>query len=87
MSKKIVYSLFNSQGTQNFEKLFYVCGMYWNCRMNAFLFPDWQTHLEIGRDIYDEFQGLFDWLVSNNNLSISVMRNETLRVVRACYAG
>lgn len=40
--------------------------------MNSFVFPDWQTHLEVSRDIYNEYQALFDWLVSNNNLSLSI---------------
>jgi hypothetical protein len=70
--KLICYSLFNSEGTQNFEKLFYLRGLYWNCRMNAFLFPDWRTHLEVSRDIYEGFHELFDWLVANNNLSFSI---------------
>lgn len=72
MSKLICYSLFNCEGTQNFEKLFYIRGMYWNCRMNSFVFPDWKTHLEVGLDVYGEFQGLFDWLVANNNLSLNI---------------
>ena len=72
MSKLISYSLFNSEGTQNFEKLFYLRGMYYNCRMNSFLFPDWRSHLEVSRDIYNEYQGLFDWLITNNNLSLNI---------------
>src|SRR5690242_16369320 len=75
MSKKICYSLFNSEGTQNFEKLFYIRGFYWNCRMNAFVMPDWITHLEVSHGIYSEFKGLFDWLVANTNLSLNINDN------------
>jgi len=70
--KKICYSLFNSEGTQNFEKLFYIRGFYHNCRMNSFIMPDWQTHIEVSEDIYIEYKGLFDWLVANNNLSVNI---------------
>lgn len=77
--KLICYSLFSSEGTQNFEKLFYVRGFYWNCRMNSFVMPDWRTHLEVSHGIYSEFKGLFDWLVANNNLSLNINDNNPPR--------
>lgn len=40
--------------------------------MNNLIYPDCRTHLEVQRIVYDEFKELFDWLVENNNLSISI---------------
>lgn len=69
--KLISYSLFNAPCEQ-FEKMCYLRGFYWNARMNNLIYPDWRTHLEVQRIIYDEFKELFDWLVENNNLSLTI---------------
>ncbi len=71
MSKLICYSLFNAP-SETFEKRAYIRGFYWNSRMNNFIFPEWRTHLEVQGDLYQEYRELFDWLVANNNLSLSV---------------
>lgn len=73
MSKLISYSLFNSN-CDRFEKLAYIKGFYLNCRMNNLIFPnpDWVTHLEISKELYDEYKGLFDWLVQFNNLNLTI---------------
>jgi len=71
MSKLISYSLFYAP-CEPFEKMAYIRGAYWNFRMNNFLYPDWRSHLEVQRIVYEEFKGLFDWLVENNNLSLSI---------------
>lgn len=76
MSKLISYSLFNGN-CEPFEEQAYIRGFYWNCRMNNLLFPDWRTHLEISTDLYKEFENLFEWLVSNNNLSLVVNPHPT----------
>lgn len=71
MSKLICYSLFNSD-KETFEKRAYIRGFYFNCRMNNLIYPDWRTHLEVDRITYNEYKGLFDWLVVNNNLSLNI---------------
>lgn len=72
--KLICYALFNGNA-EPFEKMAYLRGFYFNCRMNNFIYPDWRTHLEVDRAIYSEFKTLFDWLVENNNLSLNVNEN------------
>ncbi len=69
--KLISYSLFNAP-CEPFEKMAYIRGFYWNARMNNLIYPDWRTHLEVDIDVHQEFKVLFDWLVENNNLSISI---------------
>ncbi len=69
--KLISYSLFNAT-CEPFEKMAYIRGAYWNFRMNNFLYPDWRSHLEVQRIVFEEFKGLFDWLVENNNLSLTI---------------
>ena len=76
MSKLISYSLFDAPCEQ-FEKKAYIRGFYWNARMNNLLYPDWRTHLEVSTDVYKEFENLFEWLVSNNNLSLVVNPHPT----------
>lgn len=70
MTKLISYSLFRSNA-KPFEVRSYVRGMYFNARMNTMIYPDWRTHLEIDEITYQQFQGLFDWMVANMNLSLS----------------
>jgi len=70
--KLISYSLFNHPSSENFERMAYIRGFYFNARMNNLLYPDWRTHLEVDKITYTEYQGLFDWLVSNNNLDLKV---------------
>jgi len=43
--------------------------------MNNLVFPnpDWVTHLSIEKELYQEYQGLFDWLVQYNSLGLSVI--------------
>lgn len=74
MSKLICYSLFSAP-CEPFERAAYMRGFYFNARMNNLIYPDWRTHLEVDRITYDEYKGLFDWLVTYNNLSLHV--NET----------
>lgn len=74
MSKYICYSLFNGSAAP-FENRAYLRGMYFNLRMNNLIFPDWTTHLEIDRETYTRYQGLFDWLVANATLHLNI--NET----------
>lgn len=74
--KLISYSLFNSDQAQEFEKLFYIRGFYWNARMNNLIYPDWRTHLELDWATYNEYKDLFDWLIENNNLSMRLNDNE-----------
>lgn len=70
--KVISYSLFKAD-KEPFEKMAYVRGLYWNSRMNNFIYPDWRTHLEVDRATYNEYQLLFDWLVENNTLDLKVI--------------
>jgi hypothetical protein len=72
MSKLICYALFHNETKQPFETSAYVRGFYFNCRMNNLIYPDWRTHLEVDRHIYSKYQLLFDWLVTNNNLSLCI---------------
>lgn len=69
--KLISYALFDGNA-QPFEKAAYIRGFYWNARMNNFLYPDWRTHLEVDRATYQKYQRLFDWLVENNTLHLTV---------------
>lgn len=69
--KLITYSLFNA-GADPFEMRAYVRGFYFNCKMNALIYPDFRTHLEVDQVTYTDYQGLFDWLVGNMNLSLHV---------------
>lgn len=74
--KLISYSLFginNFNENNLFEFRSYVRGFYFNCRMNNLIYPDFRTHLEVSNDVYIKYQNLFDWLVNNNNLSLSVV--------------
>lgn len=71
MSKLICYSLFNGN-SEHFEQLAYVRGFYFNARMNQLIFPDWRTHLEVDRFIYEKYKGLFDWMVACMNLSLNI---------------
>lgn len=71
MSKLICYSLFKGP-KEPFELACYVRGFYFNARMNNLIYPDWRTHLEIDRETYEEYKGLFIWLQVNNNLSLNV---------------
>lgn len=79
MSKLISYSLFNGN-CERFEKMAYVRGFYWNCRMNNLIFPDWRTHLEVDYPTYFEYAILFDWLVANNNLVLHVNHEENVKL-------
>jgi len=71
--KIISYSLFNSN-CQRFEKLAYLRLFYLNCRMNNLIAPNpnWVTHLEVEKELYQEYKGLFDWLKTYNNLSLHI---------------
>lgn len=71
MTKLISYSLFNAP-CETFERRAYIRGFYWNARMNNLIYPDWRTHLEVDIDLHDEYRKLFDWLIENNNLSLSI---------------
>ncbi len=52
--------------------------------MNNFLYPDFRTHLEVEGFLYDEYKGLFDWLVENNNLSLHInFENEAVALCQA----
>lgn len=74
--KLVSYSLFNSN-CQRFERQAYIRGFYLNCRMNNLLYPapDWITHVEVERAIYEQYKALFDWLVEFNSLNITVNDN------------
>lgn len=76
MTKLISYSLFNAP-CEEFERRAYIRGFYWNARMNNLIYPDWRTHLEVSTEVYKEFENLFEWLVSNNNLSLQVNPHPT----------
>lgn len=71
MSKLICYSLFNGN-SEHFEQLAYVRGFYLNARMNQLIYPDWRTHLEVDRFIYNKYKGLFDWMAGYMNLFINI---------------
>lgn len=73
--KLICFSLFTAP-CEPFERLSYIRGLYFNVRMNSLIFPDWRTHLEVDAKIYDEFEGLFDWLKNNCNLNLQVNKIE-----------
>lgn len=75
MSKIISYSLFKSPIRQKFEIMAYIRNFYWNSRMNSFIYPDFQTHLEISKELYREYNVLFDWLVENNSLKMTINEN------------
>lgn len=79
--KRIAYSLFKA-GAQPFEMRSYIRGFYFNARMNKMIYPDWRTHLEVDGAIYAEYQGLFDWLVANNGLSLNVIQEENIPLCR-----
>lgn len=76
MTKLISYSLFNAP-CEEFERRAYIRGFYWNARLNNLIYPDWRTHLEVSTDVYKEYESLFEWLVSNNNLSLHVNPHPT----------
>jgi hypothetical protein len=69
--KLISYSLFNSP-VDTAERNAYIRGFYFNCRMNNLIYPDWRTHLEVEAAVYFQFKNLFDWLVENNNLHLTI---------------
>lgn len=71
MPKLICYALFDAE-KENFERLAYVRGFYFNARMNNLIYPDWRTHVELDKVVYTRYQGLFDWLRANNNLSMHI---------------
>lgn len=68
----ISYALFHNPNKALFEKRAYVRGFYWNARMNNLIYPGWRTHLEVDRLTFAEYEGLWDWLVHHNNLSLKV---------------
>jgi hypothetical protein len=70
--KIISYSLFSHSTTREFERLAYIRIFFWNCRMARLIYPSWQVHLEVAMDTYAEFQPLFEWLKTNNGLSIEI---------------
>lgn len=70
--KLITYSLFHHESSKPFERRFYVMGFYLNVRMNNLLFPDWQTHVELDRKTFKEYEALFSWLHDNARLSVKV---------------
>ncbi len=70
--KLISFALFNHPSAKEFERLAYIRGFFWNCRMIRLVYPEWQPHLEISIELYAEFQPLFDWLTANNGLTVDV---------------
>lgn len=69
--KLISYSLFAGP-RETFEYRTYIRTFYFNCRMNNLIYPDFRTHLEIDRATFDKYEGLFNWLVNNNNLHLNI---------------
>jgi hypothetical protein len=70
-NRLITYSLFNA-GAERFEMDSYIRGFYWNARMNNLIYPDWRTHIEVDRWVYDNYRIMFDWLVEKNWLSLHI---------------
>ena len=75
--KLITSSLFQA-GAEPFEMRSYIRDFYFNCRMNQLIYPDWRSHLEIDAKTYTEYQGLFNWLSNNTNLSLNVNQEENV---------
>lgn len=55
MKKVISYSLFNNC-RWNFEMGFYLRGIYFNARMNALIYPEWETWLYVSSPVYNKYE-------------------------------
>lgn len=75
--KLISFSLFNHPSAKPFERMAYIRGFFFNCRMARLIYPEWLVHLEVDQSTYEEFKGLFDWLQLNNSLRITINGNES----------
>ncbi len=70
--KIISFSLFNHPSAQPFERMAYIRGFFWNCRMARLIYPEWIVSLEIDIDLYNEFKDLFEWLRWSNSVRVNV---------------
>lgn len=81
MKKVISYSLFGSRRETKetiHEWRFYLRGLYWNTRMNALIYPDWTTHVEVDSATFSEYDNIFYELNKHYGLTFNINFEGTL---------
>lgn len=75
-SKRIVsYSIFGSRTIPKEEKwllYIYLRGLYFNVCMNALIYPDWTSHVEIDSGTYSDYNHFFNWLSDNYGMTYNI---------------
>lgn len=56
--KVISYSIFRAP-CEKFEFMAYLRGLYFNARMNALIYPEWDTVISVQSSIYDKYEEYF----------------------------
>jgi hypothetical protein len=68
--KIISLALFNHPSAKPFERLAYIRGAFWNCRMARLLYPEYKVKIHVDQSTFTEFEALFNWL---NNTGVAIM--------------
>lgn len=81
MSKIISYSLFGSRTTpkeQRFVFYAYLRGFVWNVKMNAIVYPDFQTHVEVDSGTFSDYDNIFYGLKEYYGISFGINNEQPL---------
>lgn len=77
-NKIVSYSLFGSRTTEPWLFNFYLRGFVWNVRMNALIYPDWQTHVEVDSGTFSDYDHIFNGLSDLYGISYNINIQEPL---------
>lgn len=67
--KVVSYSIFKAK-CEPFEFMAYLRGLYFNCRMNKLIYPEYQTIISLHKDFREKYKEYFDALYSTFNASV-----------------
>lgn len=75
MIKIISYSIFGSRTIHKEDRwLFntYMRGLYFNVCMNALIYPDWTSHVEVDSGTFMDHDNFFIWLADNYGMTYNI---------------
>lgn len=74
--KVLSFSIFDSCG--DWQVLFYIRGLYFNCAMAKIVYPDFQVHVIVERSVYIKYSEFFQQLVKQFDVKITIKDEESL---------
>lgn len=76
-SKKVIsYALFKHSETPQWLFNFYLRGLVWNVKMNALIYPEWTSHVEIDAGVFSDYDNIIYALRDHYGMTFNVNQLE-----------